>query len=186
MPEVAQQSWADRLKNMNSDRPAFTPLEVGRYNFRVVESSVQDRNNGKGEYINMKVEVASGDRKNFKLYHSVYPNAQNVYFFTQFYEATGLGINWLAESNPTIGEIASNFLNREFSADVVNSNDVNPKTNKPYQNLANFERVEASTPSQQSAPQNHFNGASAPSPAPTNESPSPWGDTSGAPSNPFS
>lgn len=193
MPEASQKSWADRLKEMNSDGPKFTPLENDRYNFQIVEASVQDK--GKGNFINMKIKVVDGPRQGHTMFHSVFPNANNVYFFTQFYQATGLSLDWLAQSDPTEDEIASNFLNRTFSADVEDSDRKNPTTNQPYKQLANIRSLEATTPSQaqaqnQPAPQQ----TQAPAPAQQNQNSgwgaagntnSPWGDSNGAPSNPF-
>lgn len=213
MPEVAPLSWADKIAAANSAKVKFEAIPLGRTNLEILEASIKM---GKtNEYINYKAKIVDGPRANAWVFGRTFPEAKNVSMFIEFIEALGLSTAWLMGdpaqgiAEPSLEQIASALVGRQFSADIYEESDAGTdKNGDKFRSLRKFQQIEDSTPSYDSAPAADQNGgwgqaaqavvaqppvqaqvASAP-PIPMNPAPAqdnPWGNpqTSGVQSNPF-
>lgn len=194
MPEVQPVSWAEKIKQAqeSSGDVKFEALELGRYNFKVAEARVKESAAG-NQYISIQAKVLDGPRANAVAFQNVFPEAKNVSFYLEFYQALGLNLDWLINNNPTVEEQASAFKDRQFSAEVFveDGAKIDQKTEAQYRSLRKYQpQAGAPAPTPQDASSAPGQGAPVATPQPQPQAPSgsenPWGNFNGqAPGMPF-
>jgi len=147
----ATTSWADRIKQAQEGEVKFAPLELGEHNFTVEEASVRVSKNSGKSYLNIKAKVLDGPQANARVFHSLFPESTAslpLNNFLAFYKAVGLNTEWLTQSNPSLDEIASAFMGRNFSAEVYVEEDaqMDTYTNAPRRSIRNPKEQGAAVP----------------------------------------